>query len=427
MEDPQAIEAIGRHEGSDMWGREDSCPSSEGWTAFTTDPVRHDLAWVVRWHPAHGRSVVLYRDEEVSGVHMTYWGPALLFRVGGYWWDGTTWYRPLQIWDPAGEQYMRRPVPAALTITAADMLRDGGDPNHGTVYPIGDFTPGAPLSGCWLNDLALWASRRDPNSDLTGSVTGLVAPELTPSQMVGLPGLAEIAGVAASTLRAYISRGEAEVPQPQAVIGSRSLWARPVTEEWAEKRRTSPDSIEDALADDRDDQPPGVADLWDRFTRIFFSALWDNPRQRKRWTLRWRTQDAVRDTARGLGWSVAADVKEGGIIPVGDLAVTVRCAVLDEFTVGQELDGDTGSDGSALYGITHQVARTLNWVIRHDPVLGAAAITDIIGEAERRLNIPRHVSAFSIKTALSLDGKLDTAARNDFLDRVLTPAVIGSV
>jgi len=86
--------------------------------------------------------------------------------------------------------------------------------------------------GRWLDDLALWARRRDLNSELTGFVTGLVAPELTSTQMLGLAQMAEIAGVAASTLRAYFSRGEAEVPQPQAVIGGRSLWARPIAEEW---------------------------------------------------------------------------------------------------------------------------------------------------------------------------------------------------
>ena len=80
LEDPAAVEAVGRHEGSDMWGREDPCPG-EGWTAFTTDPIRHDLAWVVRWHPAHGRSVVLYQDEDVAGVHQAYMGDALLFRA----------------------------------------------------------------------------------------------------------------------------------------------------------------------------------------------------------------------------------------------------------------------------------------------------------------------------------------------------------
>jgi hypothetical protein len=64
------------------------------------------------------------------------------------------------------------------------------------------------------------------------------------------------------------------------------------------------------------------------------------------------------------------------------------------------------------------VARTLDWIIRHDPVIAAATITEIIGKAERR-GIPRHVSARSIRTALGLDSKLDAAARRDFLDRVL--------
>ncbi|MGH3827772.1 MAG: hypothetical protein ACRDQX_11460, partial [Pseudonocardiaceae bacterium] len=53
---------------------------------------------------------------------MAYWGPALLFRSGGYWWDGTTWYRPSQVWDGASEEYVARPVPAATTVTATDLL-----------------------------------------------------------------------------------------------------------------------------------------------------------------------------------------------------------------------------------------------------------------------------------------------------------------
>jgi hypothetical protein len=51
--------------------------------AFTTDPVRHDLAWCVRWHLVLGRSVVLYRDDDVAGVYMSYTEQALLFRAGG--------------------------------------------------------------------------------------------------------------------------------------------------------------------------------------------------------------------------------------------------------------------------------------------------------------------------------------------------------
>ncbi len=419
VEDPSAVEAVGRHEGSDMWGREDPCPG-EGWTAFTTDPIRHDLAWVVRWHPAHGHSVILYQDEDVAGVHQAYMGDALLFRAGGYWWNGAAWYRPPQIWDPAGEHYVQRPVPAALTVSAADLLRDGGDPAAGTVAQIGGFDASAPRSSRWLDDLALWASRRGRDADPADSVVSLAAPELTPGQMLSAAGLAEIAGVAASTLRAYISRGEAEVPEPQAVVAGRSLWSRPVAEEWAEKRRSSPDSIEEAVGGGTEERPPGVTETWERYTRIFFSSLWDNPRQRKRWALRWRTPDAVRETAHGLGWIVAADVQGGRVIPVSDLAVTVRHAILDEFAWGQQ-----NSPDSPFFGIVHHVARTMDWIIRHDPVIAAGTITDIIGEAERR-GIPRHVSARSIRTALGLDSKLDAAARREFLDRVLSPAVVGT-
>ena len=127
VDDPKGIEKIGRHPGTDTWGRQDRVRNSDsgGWTAFTTDPVRHDLAWCVRWHPEHGRSVIVYRDEEISGVHMSYWGPALLFRAGAYWWDGNGWYRPAQVWDAAREEYYRLPVPSSATVTAADLLRTG--------------------------------------------------------------------------------------------------------------------------------------------------------------------------------------------------------------------------------------------------------------------------------------------------------------
>ena len=83
VDDPARVEAIGRRPGTDMWGREDRVGSGEGWVAFTTDPIRHDLAWFVRWHPGHGRSVVLYRDSDIASVHSLYAvleEHALLFR-----------------------------------------------------------------------------------------------------------------------------------------------------------------------------------------------------------------------------------------------------------------------------------------------------------------------------------------------------------
>lgn len=98
LDDRVAIEAIGRKRGKNTWGREDICRADAGWVAFTTDPLRHDLAWVIRSHPVHGRSVLLYRDLDVAGQHTAWCGPALLFRAGAYWWDGHMWFRPLQFW-----------------------------------------------------------------------------------------------------------------------------------------------------------------------------------------------------------------------------------------------------------------------------------------------------------------------------------------
>jgi hypothetical protein len=130
-------------------------------------------------------------------------------------------------------------------------------------------------------------------------VVTLAAPELNADQMVSVAEMAEFAGIAASTLRAYIARGEADVPLPQAVLNSRSAWARPVAEEWAEQRQRSPDGVTQAVSADRAraSLPVGVAERWGRFTRVFFALLWERAAVRKRWALRWRTEAAVRDVA----------------------------------------------------------------------------------------------------------------------------------
>jgi hypothetical protein len=77
LEDPQELEAVGRHPGTDTWGRYDPVFDGEvdtGWIAFTTAPGRHELGWVVRFHPEHGRSVILYRDEDVASAHTQFTG-----------------------------------------------------------------------------------------------------------------------------------------------------------------------------------------------------------------------------------------------------------------------------------------------------------------------------------------------------------------
>lgn len=415
--DPHAIEAVGRRRGTDMWGREDRVRDG-GWAAFTTDPLRHDLGWAVRWHPQHGRSVLLYRDEDTAAAHVDWDGPALLARSGGYWWDGATWYRPAQVWDAAREEYYRQPVPAAITVSAADLLAGGGDPERGQILDISDVSPDSPVPARWLDDLALWAQQRG-DLDLAASVVKLAAPEFTSDQLVGVAELARIGGVAASTLRAYIARGEGDVPEPQAIIGGRSVWARPVAEDWAERRRRSAEGVTAAVAASRSgiDLAPGIGDIWDRFTRAFTGALWNNPDRRRRWALRWRSKEAIGEVARDLGWYVAGDV--GQIIPTGDLAATIRHAVIDEFAETQGPLSDESDPG--FLGVSPPVARMLDWLIRHHPAAGGRAIGEIIRDASQRLDIPRAVTERSLRTALNLDSKLDPGKLNAYLDLVLSP------
>ncbi|HSV64962.1 MAG TPA: hypothetical protein VLJ59_03505 [Mycobacteriales bacterium] len=331
------------------------------------------------------------------------------------------------MWDPAGGEYLRRPVPAAVTVTAADLLQAAANPKRGTVLTVEELDTEAPLQGRWLDDLALWASHREDRRPLPSCVVKLTAPELTGDQLVGATEMAEIAGVAASTLRAYLSRGEGDLPQPQATVNGRSVWARPVAEEWAEQRHSSPESVKEAVSARRagaSSVPVGVAEVWTWFAQSFFSHLWHNPERRKRWALRWRTEAAARDLAETLGWGVAANLTK--IIPIEDLASTIEHAVLDELVIGQKLTRDLNDDSDVgLYGITPPVAGMLDWLIRHSPNHASHTIAEIVGEAERRLGVPRTVSADSIRTALSLDGKLDTNTRNKFLDRVLGSALSG--
>jgi hypothetical protein len=67
----------------------------------------------------------------------------------------------------------------------------------------------------------------------------------------------------------------------------------------------------------------------------------------------------------------------------------------------------------------------LDWLIRHSPTSASHAIGEIIGEAQRRLNISREVSEHSIRTALVLDSNLAPSVRDEFLDIVFTPASTG--
>lgn len=63
----------------------------------------------------------------------------------------------------------------------------------------------------------------------------------------------------------------------------------------------------------------------------------------------------------------------------------------------------------------------LDWLIRHDPTLGGAALSSIIGQGQDRFRVPRQVTERTLETALDLDSDLDQATRDDFLKRVFAP------
>ncbi|MEV7297185.1 hypothetical protein AB0N79_37045 [Streptomyces microflavus] len=73
--------------------------------AFTTEPKNPEFAWAVHYHRLHGRTVLLIHDNDMSVLHhaWVHEPEGILYRHGGYWWDGRIWHRPPQVWDGAHE------------------------------------------------------------------------------------------------------------------------------------------------------------------------------------------------------------------------------------------------------------------------------------------------------------------------------------
>jgi predicted DNA-binding transcriptional regulator AlpA len=59
---------------------------------------------------------------------------------------------------------------------------------------------------------------------------GLWAPELTPARLLGVSGVARLAGVSPATITAYLSRRR--MPPPVTRVGNTPLWSRPVIHQW---------------------------------------------------------------------------------------------------------------------------------------------------------------------------------------------------
>lgn len=440
IEDSSAIEAIGRRPGGETWGRDDRAwpRPNNGWVAYTTDPHRHDLAWVVRWHPKHGRSVVLYRDNDAIQAYGDYVDGALLFRSGGYWWDGETWYRPQQVFDRPNRDYCRRSTPGASAVTADGILATAGtNPDRGTVADINAVALDASYEGSWNDDLALWAERRN-FQNLNQCVVSLTAPELAAEHLINATEFANVAGIGGSTLRAYITRDEGDVPLPQAVLGGRSLWARPVAAEWAEQRQRNPDAVDASVSIPGrygTPVPAGQAELASALTRGFLANLWDWRPFRSRWALRWRTQSHVTEVADALGYEAASYVVRN-FLPLGALSHTLHLALVEDLRDCQRAhsslenilddppnrrlrvvsadDAADDKDSPAIYGFSLKIEEMLVWLARHSPSTAGYVINDVIGDAERDLGIPRHVTTYVFRSALTLD-------LQEYAEKVLPP------
>ncbi|MFD7631386.1 hypothetical protein ACFV7Q_36160 [Streptomyces sp. NPDC059851] len=431
-EGPAAIEAVGRNKGDGMWGRYDTNRPSGAWYAFTTDPLDHSLGWSVRYHPNHGRTVLLMRDTDTSPLHSIWSGDQLLFRAGGYWWDGATWYRPGQVWDPVTQDYERRKARAAITVSAADMLDRRADPGRARVSKVLTFEPKEPAPENWADHLALWAElhqEREGALPLDRCVVDLATPELTGGQLLGVPEMAELGGITASTLRAYISRSNSEVPQPQATVGGRDQWARAVADDWVEARQRSHEGVRATMsAGDRDDLSRGAAEVRDHFAADFHNTLWERPDVRKRWVLRARNEASVREVSDALAWTVASSLDR--ILPTSLLGHTVTDAVLHSFADAVEMDRDDETSGEAGPGkeklwmlhVSRPVAEMLDWFIRHHPESAHHYIGEIMREAHRRWEFPAEETIRALRTAVSMDGKMSDEDRTAFFALLAPPA-----
>lgn len=401
--DPEKIESIGRHAGSGMWGRFDLDDQTGEWMAFTTDPKNHSYAWVVHHHPEHGRSVVLYRGGGGADAYSEWFGDrALLTRLGGYWWDGQTWYRPRQVFSLSAEKYMHRKVHLATTITAADVLDSGCRAELGHLHKVLNLTPDITVAAeQWRHDLAGWAAPRSGNPELLPldrCIVSLNAPELADSALLGIDDIAREAGIGASTLRAYITRDEAELPPPQVSDGGRKRWARPVVLDWVERRRREPSNAVAILGGgDEKRLAPGLRELWDRLSTAAFRALWDQPASRRRWSRAHRNEQAVQAVAKELAWTAALELDS--TVPFDAVADAVRHSVLSDLA--------RHSDHAIRTGRTNLMINTgllLGWFVRHKPERAARLFGAIIRQANDELQIPDEVTERSLSYAIRHDG-----------------------
>ncbi|MFG3134252.1 hypothetical protein ACGFZU_42030 [Streptomyces tendae] len=425
LDNPDAIERTGRNQGEGLWGRTDRLRDG-GWVAFTTETKNRDYAWAVHQHPEHGRTVLLIRDEDMSSLHhdWMYGRNGFLYRHGGYWWDGTRWYRPQQIIDRAYEGYEARAVADAVTLTAIDVLARPATSHTARVAKIADFTASDEPLPHWREHLALWAAHRTPGSrPLDQCTVDLQAPELDPAHLVDRAGLAQIAELEPDDLP-HPKYGRTDLPPPQDETAEGPRWSRPVARDWAEQhRRTNgPEKLLSATTAFGTEQPQGLVDDHNRLTKIIADSLEDTEESKKNRLFTRPSSTRREEQAAHMAWWPAVAINDGtdGFIPLDAVRTTIIEAVLGGLAQDAK-DLDESKDVS-LGDIRKDVVRLIDWYILREPRLTPALFGEICLDARVRLGLdPKDVGDL-LRRSLHLDSGLDRQTLSALLDLALPPS-----
>lgn len=428
VDQPHEIESIGRVDESEMWGRSDEAENGE-WIAYTTDPHNHAYAWVVRRHPEHGRSVLLYRDHDASSVYHSWWEDRpLLTRSGGHWWDGTAWYRPPQILDWASECHARYRVSRPVTLTAEDLLDGRCSPSRGRVHRVKPFEPFDVNDEQWRHDLAAWAEQQCTRTEalpLDRCVVTLNAPELSPNSLLDVEDTAREAGRDPEILRRELARGDADAPPPpQDTVDGQSRWSHAVVRDWIERcRRDTPESL---LTGDDSGSSPGLRAFAQRtasnFAEILRRRRSNNPGFPRRLLQELmgegHTAPFPHGDAEDLAWTAAANFHDS--LPTHDIAHVIERAVLEELSTAPTPPG-----GVNKYDLLDPTGRMLVWFAWQFPGRVTGLFGDIIRDADTKLGIPRETTVNTLRSTVlfEADGRLgDREAMKHFLTACLPPS-----
>ncbi|MFF8293547.1 hypothetical protein ACF068_30660 [Streptomyces sp. NPDC016309] len=141
---------------------------------------------------------------------------------------------------------------------------------------------------------------------------------------------------------------------------------------------------------DRNQLSKGAAEVRDRSAADFHKTLWDRPDVRKRWILRARNENSVREVSDTLAWTVAASLDR--FLPTHLLGPTVMDAVLHSFADAVDMDRDNAAHVQAGPGkekvwmlyVSRPEAGVLDWFIRRHPDFAHHYIGEITHGAHRR-------------------------------------------